>query len=316
MNQEKVDNAITLLKLMQPHTEPYYVCYSGGKDSDVVRILCDMAGVDYELHNNHTTVDAPETVRYIRKVMSQYGEKKHVIDDNGKHMDVYGDKGFIEYPEKSMWQLIVEKRMPPTRIVRYCCAALKETGGRGRKKVTGVRWAESTNRKLNQGKITLSSKPKTVEKKATEYGINFRSTIRGGVVLNDDNAETRQFVEDCYRTVSTMINPIVDWTDEEVWEFLHEHGCESNPLYKKGFTRIGCIGFPMGNGKGQKKQFALYPKIRKCYVNSFQRMIDKRIADGLPCDWGTGEDVMTWWVGDDPNQITMNFDELGNWAGW
>lgn len=189
MNQEKVDKAITLLRLMQPHTEPYYVCYSGGKDSDVIRILCDMAGVDYELHNNHTTVDAPETVRYIREVMSQYGERKHVIDDDGARHDVYGGKGFIDYPLQTMWQLIVEKRMPPTRIARYCCAYLKERGGRGRKKVTGVRWAESHER-------------------------------RDGL-----------------------------------------------------------------------KPFLDTPNV-------------------------TGEQIMTWWLGDDPNQIELNFDELGNWAGW
>lgn len=33
-------------------------------------------------------------------------------------------------------------------------------------------------------------------------------------MLNDDNAESRRFVERCYRTTSTMVNPIVDWTDD------------------------------------------------------------------------------------------------------
>lgn len=110
--------------------EPYYLCYSGGKDSDTIRILAELANVNFEVHNNHTTVDAPETVYYIREVIKQYG-----------------DKGFIHYPEKTMWQLIVEKLFPPTRLARYCCAELKEKGGRGRRKVTGIRWAEYDNRK-------------------------------------------------------------------------------------------------------------------------------------------------------------------------
>lgn len=46
-------------------------------------------------------------------------------------------------------------------------------------------------------------------------------------------------VEHCYRTRKTMVNPIVDWTDEDVWEFLTHYGCKSNPLYECGFKRIG-----------------------------------------------------------------------------
>ena len=136
---EKVERSIQTLKILESKSEPYYVCYSGGKDSDTIRILAELAGVDYELHNNHTTVDSPVTVRYIREVMSQYG-----------------DKGTIHKPKRSMWQLIVDKQFPPTRIARYCCAELKETGGFGRRKVTGVRWAESTNRKNNQGRETYT----------------------------------------------------------------------------------------------------------------------------------------------------------------
>lgn len=40
--------------------EPYYLCYSGGKDSDTIRILAELANVNFEVHNNHTTVDTPE----------------------------------------------------------------------------------------------------------------------------------------------------------------------------------------------------------------------------------------------------------------
>ena len=41
----------------------------------------------------------------------------------------------------TMWDLIVKKGMPPTRMVRYCCDVFKEGGGKGRIVVTGVRWA-------------------------------------------------------------------------------------------------------------------------------------------------------------------------------
>lgn len=47
----------------------------------------------------------------------------------------------------TMWNLIPRKLMPPTRLMRYCCAELKEGGGKGRWIATGVRWEESQKRK-------------------------------------------------------------------------------------------------------------------------------------------------------------------------
>lgn len=129
MNVEKEKTAINFLKHFEPRgnegwdDKPYYLCYSGGKDSDVILTLAKLAGVNFEAVHNLTTVDAPETVNYIKSIP-----------------DVK-----IDYPDNSMWKLIVKKRMPPTRIVRYCCSELKERSGIGRKKITGVRWAESVS---------------------------------------------------------------------------------------------------------------------------------------------------------------------------
>lgn len=51
-----------------------------------------------------------------------------------------------ESPTKTMAQLIVKNRMPPLRQARYCCRELKERGGRGRVKITGIRAEESSRR--------------------------------------------------------------------------------------------------------------------------------------------------------------------------
>lgn len=108
-----------------------------------------------------------------------------------------------------------------------------------------------------------------------------------------------------------MVNPIIEWTDQDVWEFLLDNGCESNPLYKKGFRRIGCIGCPMGGGKSQKFEFSLYPKYRENYVRAFDRMLSSKRSEIRKKEWKNGEDVMRWWVGDDPNQITL-YDYFGD----
>lgn len=286
MNKEKETRAIQYLQSFEPEEEPYYLCYSGGKDSDVIRILADLAGVRHDINHNLTTVDAPETVRYVRSIPG-------VI---------------INRPQKTMWQLIEEKLMPPTRIARYCCERLKEHGGKGRLSITGVRWAESNNRKQNADVVRIIGKPKTMQTVGTKLGADIQTNPKGGILLSTDNVNNRRFVEHCYRTSKTTINPIVDWTDEDVWEFLHHYGCKSNPLYECGFKRIGCVGCPMAGGNGMKRGFARWPKYKQLYIHAFDRMLQRRKERDLPPVWKSGEEVMKWWLGDDPNQIELNFD--------
>ena len=56
-----------------------------------------------------------------------------------------------------------------------------------------------------------------------------------------------------------------------------------------------------------KADFELYPKYRAAYVRAFDRMVIEREKAGLvnTGSWIDGEHVMRWWVGDDPNQITL-----------
>src|SRR3990167_6315815 len=126
---QKIDRAIRRLRENEPEDEPYYGATSGGKDSVVIMRLAEMAGVKIEWWCNLTTVDPPELIRFIRHTypLVQYNR-----------------------PEITMWQLIAQNRMPPTRKVRYCCEYLKEQGGNGRVIVTGVRRAESTGRSKRQ----------------------------------------------------------------------------------------------------------------------------------------------------------------------
>lgn len=131
------------------YKKPLMVTYSGGKDSQVLVALAERAGINFEVVNSHTTADAPETVYFIReqfKAMEERGIKCSIV------MPRYKDKPV------SMWTLIPQKLMPPTRLVRYCCDVLKENTGRGRFIATGVRWAESARRKNSRGVMELMHK--------------------------------------------------------------------------------------------------------------------------------------------------------------
>lgn len=123
--RDLIDLAIERLRQFEP-PEGYYLAFSGGKDSITVYRLAELAGVRFDTHYNDTTVDPPELRRFIRE----------------HYPDVQRHK-----PERSMFQLILDKRWPPMRQRRWCCEKLKERGGAGRVVLTGVRWAESVRRR-------------------------------------------------------------------------------------------------------------------------------------------------------------------------
>lgn len=93
-------------------------------------------------------------------------------------------------------------------------------------------------------------------------------------MLRLDNRENARLVEMCYKTHTTMINPIIDWTTEEVWEFIKEYNIPYCCLYDEGFKRLGCIGCPMGSRRQREYEFARYPKYKNLYMIAFQKMID------------------------------------------
>ena len=50
----------------------YYLCDSGGKDSSVIKELAMMSGVKFAIHHNHTTLDHPETVYFVRRERARF----------------------------------------------------------------------------------------------------------------------------------------------------------------------------------------------------------------------------------------------------
>ena len=112
-------------------------------------------------------------------------------------------------------------------------------------------------------------------------------------MLNNDNEDSRKMVEQCYKLSKTVVNPIIDWTDEDVWEFIRENNIPYCELYDKGYKRLGCIGCPMSSRQG--KELETYPKYKRAYIRAFQRMLEGYNEDRVT-DWKTGEDVYNWWV--------------------
>ena len=52
--------------------QPLVITDSGGKDSSVVKELALRSGIPFEIMHNHTTADAPETVRFVRQEAKRF----------------------------------------------------------------------------------------------------------------------------------------------------------------------------------------------------------------------------------------------------
>lgn len=262
------------------YDKPLMLCYSGGKDSDVILDLAIKSGIEFELQHSHTTADAPETVYHIRQKF--------------KELELKSIKCIINMPKfkgnsTSMWSLIPAKGMPPTRLVRYCCSILKETAGANRAIATGIRRAESVKRKSR--------------------GIfeTYTSNKKNRIILNNDNDDKRRVIEHCQLQGKTIINPVCDWSDNDVKEYIHQEHIILNPLYSCGFSRVGCIGCPMA-GKKRFIEFARYPKYRDMYIRAFDEMVKFRKQNGKAMPWANGLDVFHWWMEDNvlPGQLTID----------
>ena len=238
---------------------PLVVQYSGGKDSDVILQLAKESGVAFRVTHNLTTADPPDNVYYIRRVFAALREE--------------GIDCRINVPRRSLWKIMRDTLVIPSRIMRVCCSELKE-----RKMpdapyiVTGVRWAESAGRRAKSGiAMVYTARERGVEEKAAAAGL-----------LTTDDASSRRLFEQCQLRGVRVLNPIIDWSDDDVWSYLHSRGIEGNPLYKEGWTRIGCVGCPLAGRRARELAFARYPKLYKAWRDAIAYVIERRKEMGNP----------------------------------
>lgn len=145
-------------------------------------------------------------------------------------------------PRKTFFELIREKGFP-TRRARFCCEVLKEYKIKDHV-IIGVRKAESIARakRYNEPEI------------CRVYGNN-------GKKKADGSNYCKQYL------------PIVNWTDEDVEEFIEKYDVKCNPLYYVDGKfdvnkRLGCICCPLVSIKKQRADFLANPQMVKLYIRN------------------------------------------------
>ena len=132
-----------------------HVAFSGGKDSQVLLALAEMAGVRHHAEMQLTSVDPPQVVRFVRENYPQV---------------------HLNRPRTTMYKLIIRKHILPTRIIRYCCSEFKEFAGRGSVTATGIRRAESVRRKKRTTTLMSASGRSSVRRNTSRHRAERLST--------------------------------------------------------------------------------------------------------------------------------------------
>lgn len=260
---------------------PLVVRYSGGKDSDVILQLAKESGVPFRVTHNLTTADPPDNVYYIRHVFARLRED--------------GIDCRINIPRRSLWRIMRETLVIPSRLVRVCCSELKERRMPDAPYiVTGVRWAESAGRRAKSGIAMVHN--------AYAHTRGGEQVVAAAGLLTTDDASSRRLFEQCQMRGVRVLNPIIDWSDDDVWSYLASRGIEGNPLYKEGWTRIGCVGCPLAGRRAREIAFARYPKLYKAWHDAIAYVIARRKEMGNPMflagkEVETVDDVLGAWDG-------------------
>ena len=129
----------------------------------------------------------------------------------------------------------------------------------------------------------------------------------------------RRVVEACFKdSRKHYINPIIDWTNEDVWKYIKENRIKYCSLYDEGFNRLGCIGCPMAGREGRLKEFARWPRFEKKYRDAFEIAAKLRLENPSRNElignkflkWDDGKSMFNWWMEEkhqkqDPDQTVM-----------
>jgi phosphoadenosine phosphosulfate reductase len=88
-----------------------------------------------------------------------------------------------------------------------------------RKECCHIRKVEPLNRALNGVKIWITG-------------------LRSGQSTNRKGMPALEWVED---KQLHKFNPLIDWTFDDMMDYIHKHNVPYNPLHDKGFISIGCL---------------------------------------------------------------------------
>jgi len=136
-----------------------------------------------------------------------------------------------------------------------------------------------------------------------EAGGNGRVVILGNRRAEGGSIRRRQEQFDYIKRYNkSVVRPIIDLDNDEIWRYIRENNLPYCSLYDKGFGRLGCVLCPFS--RNIKKEELYFPKIVNCWKRACDHIVAERFARGNISLRGkpykrvfeTGQEMYDWWV--------------------
>ncbi len=127
-----------------------------------------------------------------------------------------------------------------------------------------------------------------------EGGGEGRVVVTGIRWAESNRRKLRGMVEGCTTHHKTYLHPILDWSEDDVWQYHALRSLSHCCLYDEGWKRIGCVLCPMNTQK--ERDIARWPRIAANYRRACNKAFERRLARGDVMTWQDGDDMFAWWI--------------------
>jgi phosphoadenosine phosphosulfate reductase len=138
-----------------------------------------------------------------------------------------------------------------------------------------------------------------------------RTTVLGVRREESVNRSKRHRVETCTRSPGrSYINPIIEWSTADVWQYIEERRLPVCNLYQEGRKRIGCVLCPMTRDTAE--QSLRWPGIVKLWQLAAKTVWQERKERHMqtPPTW---QDLWAWWLDRDAHPF-LNEKAITFWS--